>query len=53
MTFSTEHRKKMQGFTLIEVMVVLSILALVAILAYSFFGNTMKSDDMNDATSFI
>ena len=27
------------GFTLIEVMVVLSILALITILAYSFFGN--------------
>lgn len=34
------HKNK--GFTLIEVMVVLSILALVAILAYNFFGSTMK-----------
>jgi general secretion pathway protein I len=27
MTFSTEHRKKMQGFTLIEVMVALTVVA--------------------------
>lgn len=34
--------RKNKGFTLIEVMVVLSILAIIAILAYNFFGNTMK-----------
>lgn len=31
-----------RAFTLIEVMVVLSILAIIAILAYNFFGSTMK-----------
>lgn len=33
---------KKQAFTLIEVMVVLSILSIIAILAYNFFGGTMK-----------
>lgn len=31
-----------KGFTLIEVMVVLSIVALVAILSYSFFGDSIR-----------
>lgn len=31
-----------RAFTLIEVMVVLGILAIIAILAYNFFGGTMK-----------
>jgi prepilin-type N-terminal cleavage/methylation domain-containing protein len=34
--------KTTHAFTLIEVMVVLSILAIIAILAYNFFGSTMK-----------
>lgn len=34
--------KNTRAFTLIEVMVVLSILALIAILAYNFFGGVMK-----------
>jgi prepilin-type N-terminal cleavage/methylation domain-containing protein len=34
--------KTKNAFTLIEVMVVLSILAIIAILAYNFFGSTMK-----------
>jgi prepilin-type N-terminal cleavage/methylation domain-containing protein len=34
--------KTTRAFTLIEVMVVLSILAIIAILAYNFFGSTMK-----------
>lgn len=33
---------KKNAFTLIEVMVVLSVLAIIAILAYNFFGSTMK-----------
>lgn len=33
---------KAKAFTLIEVMVVLSVLAIIAILAYNFFGSTMK-----------
>jgi prepilin-type N-terminal cleavage/methylation domain-containing protein len=40
-----------RAFTLIEVMVVLSILAIIAILAYNFFGNTMKEARLSaDAT---
>lgn len=40
-----------KAFTLIEVMVVLSILALIAILAYNFFGGTMKEAKLKrDAT---
>lgn len=34
--------REAKAFTLIEVLVVLSILALVAILSYNFFGSTMK-----------
>lgn len=34
--------KNTRAFTLIEVMVVLSILAIIAILAYNFFGSTMR-----------
>jgi prepilin-type N-terminal cleavage/methylation domain-containing protein len=34
--------KNNRAFTLIEVMVVLSILTIIAILAYNFFGSTMK-----------
>lgn len=34
--------KNRHAFTLIEVLVVLSILALVAILSYNFFGGTMR-----------
>lgn len=40
-----------RAFTLIEVMVVLSILALIAILAYNFFGNTMKEATIKQAAT--
>lgn len=43
------HTKK--AFTLIEVMVVLSILAIIAILAYNFFGGTMKEASLKQATT--
>jgi prepilin-type N-terminal cleavage/methylation domain-containing protein len=46
LTTNTKQRSKAlnrRAFTLIEVMVVLSILAIIAILAYNFFGSTMKS----------
>lgn len=38
--------KKNRGFTLIEVMVVLSILAIIAVLAYGYFGSTMKEAEV-------
>lgn len=42
-----------KAFTLIEVMVVLSILAIIAILAYNFFGGTMKEATLkNNAVKF-
>lgn len=42
-----------KGFTLIEVMVVLSILAIIAVLAYSFFGSTIKEAKLSQsATAF-
>lgn len=40
-----------RGFTLIEVMVVLSILAMVAVLAYNFFGSTMKEARLSQAAT--
>lgn len=42
--------KKNSAFTLIEVMVVLSILAIIAILAYNFFGSTMKEGKLTQAS---
>lgn len=45
--------RKNKGFTLIEVMVVLSILALIAILAYNFFGSTMKEAQIKQKTTQI
>ncbi len=42
--------KKNSAFTLIEVMVVLSILAIIAILAYNFFGSTMKEAKLTQAS---
>jgi len=42
-----------RGFTLIEVLVVLSILAIVAVLAYNFFGSSMKEAKLTQATSKI
>lgn len=43
--------KHNRAFTLIEVMVVLSILALIAILAYNFFGSTMKEATLTQAAT--
>jgi len=43
--------KNSRAFTLIEVMVVLSILALIAILAYNFFGGTMKEATLKQQTT--
>lgn len=40
-----------KAFTLIEVMVVLSILAIVAILSYNFFGSTMREAEINRITT--
>lgn len=40
-----------RGFTLIEVMVVLSILAIIAVLAYNFFGNTVKEAKLKQAAT--
>ena len=45
--------KNNRAFTLIEVMVVLSILALIAILAYNFFGGTMKEASEKQAITKI
>lgn len=45
--------KNSRAFTLIEVMVVLSILAIIAILAYNFFGNTMKEASIKQATTKV
>ncbi len=45
--------KNNRAFTLIEVMVVLSILALIAILAYNFFGSTMKEATVSQAATKI
>lgn len=42
-----------KAFTLIEVMVVLSILAIIAILAYNFFGGTMKDANSKQAITKI
>lgn len=42
-----------KGFTLIEVMVVLSVLAIIAILAYNFFGGTMKEATVTQAAAKI
>lgn len=42
---------KKAAFTLIEVMVVLSILAIIAILAYNFFGSTMKEAKVKQAVT--
>lgn len=42
---------KTKAFTLIEVMVVLSILAIIAILAYNFFGGTMRDASMKQAAT--
>lgn len=43
--------RKNKAFTLIEVMVVLSILALIAILAYNYFGSTMKEAKLKHAAT--
>lgn len=45
--------KANRGFTLIEVMVVLSILAIIAILAYNFFGGTMREATLTQAITQI
>lgn len=45
--------KSQNGFTLIEVLVVLSLLALIAILAYNLFGNTMKDASYTAAATQI
>lgn len=45
--------KNNRAFTLIEVMVVLSILALIAILAYNFFGSTMKEATLKQQVTKI
>lgn len=45
--------KKHNAFTLIEVMVVLSVLAIIAILAYNFFGGTMKEASEKQALTKI
>lgn len=43
-----------KAFTLIEILVVLSLLALIAILAYNLFGNTMKDAQISrDATLIV
>lgn len=42
--------KTKNAFTLIEVMVVLSILAIIAILAYNFFGSSMKDATLKQST---
>lgn len=42
-----------KGFTLIEVMVVLSILAIIAILAYNFFGGTMKEAQLSQKVTKV
>ena len=42
-----------KAFTLIEVMVVLSILAIIAILAYNFFGGTMKEAKLKQQVTKI
>lgn len=44
---------KRRAFTLIEVMVVLSILAIIAILAYNFFGSTMKEATLKQQATRI
>lgn len=43
--------RQKRGFTLIEVMVVLSILALIAVLAYSFFGSSMREAKLSQAAT--
>lgn len=45
--------KSKNAFTLIEVMVVLSILAIIAILAYNFFGSTIKDARLSQAATKI
>lgn len=42
-----------QAFTLIEVMVVLSILARVAVLAYSYFGSTLREAKLTQRVTQI
>lgn len=42
-----------RAFTLIEVMVVLSVLAIIAILAYNFFGGTMKDATLTQQVTKI
>lgn len=43
--------KTRRGFTLIEVMVVLSLLAMITVLAYNFFGNTMREARLRQAAT--
>lgn len=44
---------KRKAFTLIEAMVVLSVLAIISILAYNFFGNTIKEAKYSQAATKI